>query len=87
MPWLYHGMHAKHHARRVQRASEALRLSVGDQFLDVGCSIAALNLVGAHPLSRSIYNVVIVWLVIELHAGAAPPRGTAGESLLCRSYM
>jgi hypothetical protein len=38
--------------------------------LDVGCSIAALNVVKAHPLSRTIYNIVIVWLVIELHSGA-----------------
>eukprot|EP00892_Ulva_mutabilis_P008331 jgi/Ulvmu1/5870/UM025_0132.1 len=69
VPWLYRHMHGKHHTHRVQRASEALRLSAGDQVLDVGCSIAALNLVGAHPLSRSVYNVVIVWLIIELHAG------------------
>jgi hypothetical protein len=63
-------MHAKHHARKTQRASEALRLSMGDEMLDVGCSIAALNVVKAHPLSRTIYNIVIVWLVIELHSGA-----------------
>ena len=68
--WLYHNMHAKHHTKKVQRATEAFRLSVGDQVLDVGCSIAALNVVKAHPLSRSLYNAVIVYLIIELHSGA-----------------
>ena len=63
-------MHAKHHAKKVQRVTEAFRLSVGDQVLDVGCSIAALNLVRAHPLSRTVYNAVIVYLIIELHSGA-----------------
>jgi hypothetical protein len=72
-------MHAKHHAKKVQRATEAIRLSAGDQILDVGCSIAALNIVQAHPLSRSVYNAVIVYLLIELHSGAVsyhltPPR-------------
>lgn len=63
-------MHAKHHTKKVQRVTEAFRLSIGDQLLDVGCSIAALNVVGAHPLSRSVYNAMIVYLVIELHSGA-----------------
>ena len=42
IPWLYRNMHAKHHSKRVQRATEALRLSLGDEILDVACSIAAL---------------------------------------------
>ena len=67
--WLYHSIHAKHHTKKVQRVTEAFRLSVADQVLDVGCSIAALNIVKAHPLSRSVYNIVIVYLIIELHSG------------------
>lgn len=69
--WLYQKMHAKHHSKKVQRATEAMRLTAGDQVLDVGCSISALNLVKAHPLSRSVYNAVIVYLIIELHSGTA----------------
>lgn len=70
IPWLYRNMHAKHHSKKVQRVTEAARLSIGDQALDVGCSIVALNIVKAHPLSRSVYNAVIVYLIIELHSGA-----------------
>ncbi|CAN0418178.1 unnamed protein product, partial [Ectocarpus sp. 8 AP-2014] len=32
-------------------------------------SIFALNAVGCHPLSRAVYNVVIIGLITELHAG------------------
>lgn len=39
------------------------------QALDVACSIAALNLCRAHPMSRCVYNVVIVYLLTELHSG------------------
>lgn len=39
------------------------------QALDVACSIAALNLCCAHPMSRCVYNVVIVYLLTELHSG------------------
>jgi Fatty acid hydroxylase superfamily len=69
VPALYRAVHAKHHTKAVVRASDALRLSAVEQAIDVGCSIAAVNLVGAHPLSRSVYNLVIVWLIVELHSG------------------
>ena len=68
-PWIYQTIHAKHHANKVQRATEALRLTVVEEIVDVASSIAAVNLCGAHPLSRTVYNVVIVWLIIELHSG------------------
>lgn len=69
MPGAFEVLHAKHHSKKVQRATEAMRLSVAEEVVDVSCSIAAVNLVQAHPLSRTIYNVVIVWLIIELHSG------------------
>ena len=37
--------------------------------MDVLCSVFALNVLGCHPLSRAIYNVVIIGLITELHAG------------------
>jgi hypothetical protein len=39
--------------------------------VDTACSIAAVNLTGAHPLSRAVYNVVIVYLLCEIHSGGA----------------
>ena len=77
--WLYHNIHAKHHAKTVQRATEAARLSIADQALDVGCSIAALNVAKAHPLSRSVYNVVIVFLLLELHSGMVTGVSLKGD--------
>jgi hypothetical protein len=41
--------------------------------IDVVCSIAALRAIRAHPLSRSLYNVVIVFLLAELHSGYDMP--------------
>lgn len=71
LPAVYKAIHAKHHERKVQRATEALRLSIVEEVIDVACSIAAVNITGAHALSRTVYNIVIVWLLIELHSGAA----------------
>ena len=52
VPWLYRTVHAKHHRRRTLRARETVALSVADEALDVACSIAALNVLNVHPLSR-----------------------------------
>jgi len=70
VPLLYRHVHRKHHARHVQRACEALRLTLAEQFLDVACSVAAVNLTRAHPFSRCLYNVAIVYMTVELHCGA-----------------
>jgi sterol desaturase/sphingolipid hydroxylase (fatty acid hydroxylase superfamily) len=69
-PGVYCAIHAKHHERKVQRACEAMRLTVVEEALDVAASVMAVNLTRAHPLSRTVCNVVIVWLIIELHSGA-----------------
>lgn len=73
VPFLYRTVHAKHHTKKVQRMTEALRLSVLEEIVNTGCSVAAVNIVGAHPLSRTLYNIVIVYLIIELHCGARLP--------------
>lgn len=44
-----------------------LRLNV--QVVDTLCSVAALNLVRAHPMSRAAYNLLITYLITELHSG------------------
>ncbi|KAK9823392.1 hypothetical protein WJX72_002452 [[Myrmecia] bisecta] len=69
VPWLYRHIHAKHHTKPVQRACEAVRLSAAEEILDVGCSVAALNLLKCHPMARLVYNIVIVYLITELHSG------------------
>ena len=69
VPLFYKLIHRKHHAIAEVRACEQVRLSLGEEVLDVGFSIIALNLLGAHPLARSIYNLIIVFLLTELHSG------------------
>ncbi|CAM9743454.1 unnamed protein product [Choristocarpus tenellus] len=68
-PKLYKKIHAKHHQKLVQRAPESVRHTFVDGTMDVMCSIFALNVLHCHPLSRALYDVVIIWLITELHAG------------------
>ena len=69
VPLMYAIVHKKHHTKTVQRATEALRLSLLEEILDVACSIVAVNVTRAHPLSRTCYNIVVIYLIIELHCG------------------
>ena len=45
------------------------RLCALMQVLDVMCSVAAVNLMRAHPMSRALYNIVVTYLISELHSG------------------
>lgn len=69
IPFLYRTVHAKHHKVKEVRAGEIVRLSLIEEVLEVGFSIIALNLLGVHPLARSIYNCIITFLLTELHCG------------------
>lgn len=69
IPMIYRAVHAKHHSVAEVRACDIVRLSLVEEVLEVGFSIIALNILGAHPISRSIYNVIIVFLLTELHCG------------------
>eukprot|EP01063_Lacrimia_lanifica_P005130 TRINITY_DN12950_c0_g1_i1.p1 TRINITY_DN12950_c0_g1~~TRINITY_DN12950_c0_g1_i1.p1 ORF type:complete len:301 (+),score=74.68 TRINITY_DN12950_c0_g1_i1:56-958(+) len=69
VPWLWRYVHAVHHERQTVRARDTLRLSILEETVDVLCSIAALNAIGAHPLTRAVYDVAIVYLLCELHSG------------------
>ena len=73
VPWLYKLAHKKHHSTLNVRAIDTVRLTPGEEVLDVACSIAALNLLGAHPMSRCVYDVCIVYLLTELHSGYRAP--------------
>ena len=53
----------------VTRAFDTIRLTYAEQLVDVGCSILAVNLLGAHPLARALYDVIVVYLLCELHCG------------------
>jgi sterol desaturase/sphingolipid hydroxylase (fatty acid hydroxylase superfamily) len=69
IPLFYRWFHAKHHTVTESRACEQVRLSLVEEVYDVGCSIVALNLMGIHPLARSLYNIIITFLLTDLHSG------------------
>jgi sterol desaturase/sphingolipid hydroxylase (fatty acid hydroxylase superfamily) len=69
LPFLYRTVHKKHHLNTECRAAEIVRLSFVEEVLEVGMSIVALNYLRAHPMSRSIYNIIITFLLTELHCG------------------
>lgn len=73
IPFLYKYVHAKHHKSTEVRASDIVRLSGVEEVVDVGISILALNFLKCHPASRTIYNVIITFLLTELHCGYAFP--------------
>jgi sterol desaturase/sphingolipid hydroxylase (fatty acid hydroxylase superfamily) len=69
IPFVYNRVHKKHHINPECRAAEIVRLSAVEEVLEVGMSIIALNFLRAHPISRSIYNCIITFLLTELHCG------------------
>jgi len=72
-PEVYRFTHGKHHINAEVRASDTVRLTMFEEVVDVMCSIAALRLLHAHPISRSLYNIVITFLLVELHCGYDMP--------------
>lgn len=69
VPLFYKWFHKKHHTAKEVRACDQVRLSGVEEFIDVGISIWALRALGAHPVSRTIYNLIITFLLTELHCG------------------
>ena len=65
--YLYESVHAKHHTMRGDiRAGDAIRHSFWDGTFDFACSVVALRISGAHPMSRTIYNVIAIYLITEV---------------------
>eukprot|EP01024_Parvocaulis_polyphysoides_P006569 TRINITY_DN11787_c0_g1_i1.p1 TRINITY_DN11787_c0_g1~~TRINITY_DN11787_c0_g1_i1.p1 ORF type:complete len:301 (-),score=0.16 TRINITY_DN11787_c0_g1_i1:205-1059(-) len=73
VPFFYKYFHAKHHVNLLQRSIETVRLAIPEIVLNVTCSIIAVNVTGAHPLSRAIYNAYLVYYLTELHSGYDMP--------------
>jgi sterol desaturase/sphingolipid hydroxylase (fatty acid hydroxylase superfamily) len=69
IPFIYKTVHKKHHVNTEARAMEIVRLSIPEEVLEVGISIVALNYLQCHPVSRTIYNLIITFLLTELHCG------------------
>jgi sterol desaturase/sphingolipid hydroxylase (fatty acid hydroxylase superfamily) len=68
VPFLWN-IHSKHHKMEIVRAGDSVRHTFLDGFWDVVCAVAALNILKAHALSRSLFNVVAISLIVEAHSG------------------
>ena len=77
VPWLYHTVHAKHHSEPVVRAGDSVRHSFLDGAWDVVCAVAALMVLRANALSRSVFNIVAIFLIVEAHCGSNFPWALA----------
>lgn len=67
VPLLMRRVHTEHHRHTPVRASETMRMTAAELAVDVGISIFAVNVTRSHPLSRALYDVVITYLLCELH--------------------
>ena len=62
-------LHGRHHSANNIRAGDAIRHSFLDGSFDVVCSVLALKVARTHPLTRSVYNLVAIYLITEAHCG------------------
>ena len=69
IPLIFRSIHAKHHEVTEVRAGDTVRLSVVAEVVEVTYSIIALRMLKCHPVSRTIYNTIITFLLTELHSG------------------
>jgi sterol desaturase/sphingolipid hydroxylase (fatty acid hydroxylase superfamily) len=70
---LFVNFHEKHHSSISVRAPDAIRHTFLDGTFDVFCSVITLNTLRAHPLSRSLFNVVAIYWIVEAHSGMNMP--------------
>jgi sterol desaturase/sphingolipid hydroxylase (fatty acid hydroxylase superfamily) len=71
IPFINRKIHSKHHTTSEVRSGDTVRLSVIEQVMEVGFSIVAIRALTCHPVSRSIYNAIITFLLSELHCGVS----------------
>lgn len=69
VPYLYKNIHAKHHAMGTVRAGDSVRHSAVDGFFDVVCAVSALLILKANAMSRSVFNIIAIGLIVDAHCG------------------
>lgn len=72
--------HERHHTKSPMNASEVVRHSLVDGGLQVGCNILVLNGLRSHPMARMLHNVVITYMLTELHSGCVVTQGRCTRS-------
>jgi len=75
--FLFQNVHSKHHLMNVVRAGDSIRHSFLDGFWDVVCAVAALMILKANALSRAVFNIIAIGLIVEAHSGINMPWAVA----------
>jgi sterol desaturase/sphingolipid hydroxylase (fatty acid hydroxylase superfamily) len=65
---LLHRFHIRHHTRVSIQAGDVVRHSLVDGALQVCTNIFVLNILRLHPLVRLLYNILITYLLTEIHS-------------------
>ena len=73
--FLFKHVHSVHHTSPVIRAADGVRHTFWDGTYGVLCSVLALKLTHAHPLSSAIFNIIASILICEIHSGMNFPWG------------
>ena len=69
IPFLYRHIHRHHHDQQFLTAYETDHAHPVERVLLVGIGNEVLRIVGAHPLSRNVFNVWLVFLLFNNHCG------------------
>jgi sphinganine C4-monooxygenase len=75
--FLFQNVHSKHHLMSVVRAGDSIRHSALDGAWDVVCAVAALMILKANALSRTVFNIIAIGLIVEAHSGMNLPWAAA----------
>jgi len=67
--WLRSIHKRHHHTTNGLFSTEVLRHSLLDGTMQVLCNIVVLKSLGLHPFTRGLYNIVVTYLLTELHSG------------------
>lgn len=71
--YIYKHIHSYHHLYTHTTVRETIRLTTVEQLIDVFISILVLNITHTHILIRSIYNIIITYMLVELHSNTNKP--------------
>ncbi|GAB5354809.1 hypothetical protein AAMO2058_000151300 [Amorphochlora amoebiformis] len=70
---LYKSIHCKHHTKRKLCAVEVVRHTFIDGLMQVSANIITLNLLGLPAFSRMVHNLVVTYMLTEIHSGYDMP--------------
>ncbi|ORX35088.1 hypothetical protein BD324DRAFT_117845 [Kockovaella imperatae] len=73
--WHFHKPHHKHAEIHVQVTNQYVRLSLTERLTLLASANIALHAMSAHPLTRTIFVPIFLYLLVENHCGLDLPYG------------